>query len=211
MKGTPNPADEQRERTLRPWVVTGCRPLVDRLPWLRLWEEDVLLPGGAEIRGYLRAETREYAMVFALLTDGTVPMVSQYKHARGAVNMDLPAGYLDTPDEPILEAAQRELREETGVTAPEWRHLGSLVLDSNRGDSRVHLFLATGGAVTGASEPDATEELMVSFHQPDQLVNMVLDGQIDNVASVAGIMTAMAALRRLGVLPAPVASRKATG
>ncbi len=211
MKGTPNPADEQRERTLRPWVVTGCRPLVDRLPWLRLWEEDVRLPGGVEIHGYLRAETREYAMVFALLTDGTVPMVSQYKHARGAVNMDLPAGYLDSPDEPILEAAQRELREETGVTAPEWRHLGSLVLDSNRGDSRVHLFLATGGAVTGASEPDATEELMVSFHQPERLEEMVLDGRVDNVASAAGIMIAVAALRRSGVLPAPVASRKATG
>lgn len=193
---SPCPGDLPRP-SLEPWQVSASRLLVDRPPWLRLWEEDVRLPGGVEIRGYLRAQTREYAMVFALLTDGTVPMVSQYKHGRGAVSLDLPAGYLDSPDEPPLEAAKRELREETGVTAPEWRRLGSLVLDSNRGDSRVHLFLATGATVTGTCEPDATEELMVTYHQPDQLLDMVLTGQVGNVSSVAGIMTALEALRRL--------------
>lgn len=191
------PSTDGELQAMTPWEVTASRPLLDRSPWLRLWEEDVLLPGGQEIRGYLRAETREYAMVFALLVDGTVPMVRQYKQGRGAVSLDLPAGYLDTPDESPLEAAKRELREETGVSAPVWRPLGSLTLDSNRGASRVYLFLATGGAVSGESEPDATEDLMVSFHQPEQLADMVMAGQVENVSSVAGIMTALEALRRL--------------
>lgn len=179
---------------MRKWVVVGSRPLLDRPPWLTVWEEDVLLPGGQLIRGYLRCRTREYAMVFALLEDGTVPLVRQYKHGKGLDCYDLPAGCLDGADETPLAAARRELREETGVTSADWSPLGSLVLDSNRGDSRVHLFLALNARRDGRQELDATEELEVSYHTPADLSRMVLSGQIDGVASVAGIMTALRVL-----------------
>jgi ADP-ribose pyrophosphatase len=174
-----------------PWQVLSSRPLVSREPWLRLWEEDVRLPNGEVIEGYLCSQSRDYAAVLALMQDGTVPLVSQYKHGKGAVSLDLPAGYLDENGESPLTAARRELEEETGVTAAAWQSMGGLVLDSNRGNTRCHLFLARDAVRKGSQHLDATEELSVSFHRPSELLHLVLSGRIDSIGSVAGILLAL--------------------
>jgi len=124
------------EDSIVPWRVLDTRPLFSRPPWLIVWEEDVELPSGLKIDGYLREVGRDYAMTFALLPDGTVPLVCQYKQGIAGPSYDLPAGYLDSPDEPPLHAAKRELREETGLVADRWQTLSHAVIDSNRGDTR---------------------------------------------------------------------------
>ena len=170
------------------WETLASRPLLDRRPWLTVWEEDVRLPDGAIIHGYLRSRARDYAMIFALLADGTVPLVRQYKHGPGRPSYDLPAGYLDEPREAPLAGAQRELHEETGLVADAWQALGHLVIDTNRGEDRAHIFLALGARHEGAPHLDPTESLEVSYHTPDALLAMVCRGEIDSMASVAGIM-----------------------
>jgi ADP-ribose pyrophosphatase len=177
------------------WQVLASRPLLARPPWLRVWEEDVLLPDGQRITGYLRACARDYAMVFALLPDGRVPLVQQYKHGLGTLSYDLPAGYLESPDELPLAAAQRELREETGLTALQWRMLGQLAIDTNRGDTRAHIFLAQSAILSTHQQLDATETLEVSYHSPSALCDMVLRGEVNSLASVAGIMLALQVLQ----------------
>ena len=179
---------------MQPWQILASRPLLDRRPWLTVWEEDVRLPNGMVIDGYLRTRARDYAMVFAVLPDGTVPLVRQYKHGPGKPSRDLPAGYLDGPDESPLAAAQRELREETGLVAARWQPLGHLIIDTNRGADRAHIYLALDVRRDGAPELDPTEALAVSFHRPEELRALVLRGEIDSVASVAGIMLALDAL-----------------
>jgi 8-oxo-dGTP pyrophosphatase MutT (NUDIX family) len=173
------------------WEALAARSLLERSPWLSVWEEDVRLPNGLVIQGYLRTCSREYAMTFALLADGTVPLVQQYKRGPDRLVYDLPAGYLDTPDEPPLIAAQRELREETGITAGRWRELGHPVIDTNRADTRAHLFLALDARQTVAQQLDPTETLTVSYHTPSELRSLVLSGAIDSLATVAAIMTAL--------------------
>jgi 8-oxo-dGTP pyrophosphatase MutT (NUDIX family) len=189
------------EESILPWRVLASRPLADRPPWLSMWEEDVELPNGLKIEGYLRLVQRDYAMAFAVRPDGTVPLVLQYKHGIARPSYDLPAGYLDTPDEPPLSAAQRELREETGLAARTWQRLSSAVIDSNRGGTRAHLFLALDAAPAGAQHLDPSEALSVTYCTPDELREMVRDGIIDSLASVAAIMTALDALRHEGHLP----------
>lgn len=174
---------------MQPWRVLASRPLVERPPWLSVWEEDVELPDGQRIHGYLRARGRDYAMIFALLADGTAPLVHQYKHGTGGTALDLPAGYLDAGETP-LAAAQRELHEETGLVADHWRPLGRLVIDTNRGSDRAHLYLALGARRDGAAHLDPTEALEVSYHSPADLLEMVRRGEIDTLASAAGIMLA---------------------
>jgi 8-oxo-dGTP pyrophosphatase MutT (NUDIX family) len=179
---------------MQPWETLASRPLFDRSPWLTVWEEDVRLPDGAVIDGYLRSRARDYSMVFAVLADGTVPLVCQYKHGTGRPSYDLPAGYLDGPDEPPLAGAQRELHEETGLVADRWQTLGHLVIDTNRGEDRAHIFLAQDARREGTPHLDPTESLAVSYHTPAELRKMVFDGGIDSMASVAGIMLALEAL-----------------
>jgi 8-oxo-dGTP pyrophosphatase MutT (NUDIX family) len=183
------------EDPFSPWRVLETRLIFDRRPWLTLWEEDVELPSGAIINGYLREVGRDYAMVFAVLPDGTVPLVRQYKQGIAGPSYDLPAGYLDSSDEPPLQAAKRELREETGLTAETWQPLSHAVVDSNRGDTRAHLFLALGAQPEGAQELDPSEALVVSFHTPADLREMITSGMINSLASVAAIMMALDSLR----------------
>lgn len=185
----------ESEPSVLPWRVLESRSIFDRPPWLTLWEEDVELPGGLKIEGYLREVGRDYAMVFALLPNGTVPLVCQYKQGLAGPSYDLPAGYLDSPDEPSLDAARRELREETGLSAERWLELSHAVIDSNRGDTRAHLYLALDAHPAGAQELDASEALEVSFHTPAELREMVRSGVIHSLASVAAIMSALDALR----------------
>lgn len=183
---------------MQSWHTLVSRPLVERPPWLSLWEEDVALPDGQIIRGYLRSRARDFAMVFAVLADGRVPLVRQYKHGTGRLSLDLPAGYLETPDEAPLAAAQRELHEETGLAAGRWEALGRLIIDANRGDTCAHIYLALGARPDGSPHLDPTEVLEVSYQTPDELRAMVLHGAIDSVASVAGIMLGIDRLRDIG-------------
>ncbi len=177
----------------RPWQILAGRPLIDRRPWLTVWEEDVQLPNGHRIEGYLRARSREYAEIFALLEDGTVPVVRQYKHGLGRESCSLPAGYLD-PDETPMDAARRELREETGLSAEHWQSLGSYVLDTNRSDASAHFFLATGARPDGPQQLDATEDIEVTYHTLAGLRAMLAEGAFDSLPTVAVVMLGLAAL-----------------
>lgn len=179
---------------MQPWRTLASRPLLSREPWLTVWEERVQLPNGLIIPDYLRARARDYAMVVAVLADGAIPLVRQYKHGVGRSLYDLPAGYLDGLEEP-LTGAQRELREETGLVAADWRLLGQLVIDTNRGNDRAHIFLARNARPGGKPELDPTEAIDLTFHTPAELRAMVIGRQIESMASVAGIMLALDALR----------------
>jgi ADP-ribose pyrophosphatase len=184
---------------MKPWQVLYSRVLVDRRPWLRLIEQNVQLANGHVIEGYLLAETREYAMTFALTEKGRVPLVRQYKHGVNGPSYDLPAGYLDAGEEP-LACAQRELLEETGYVADRvaWRHLISAVLDTNRGNACAHLFLARGAHQVATPQLDDTEDLVTQFLAPAEIVAMVRSGEINSIASVTCVMLAQDALNEEG-------------
>ncbi|MBC8447294.1 MAG: NUDIX hydrolase [Chloroflexi bacterium] len=172
------------------WTVTNSTLLLDRAPWLRVWEQDVTLLNGSRIAGYLLTEGRDYAMIFALTADGRVPLVRQYKHGIGQAVYELPGGYLDDGEEP-LACAQRELLEETGYVCQRWQSFGSLVVDSNRSHDRAHLFLGTGAHRVAAPRLDETESLTCTLHTPAELWAMVHDGEIETLATVAGILRAL--------------------
>ena len=88
------------------WQVLAERVLVERPPWLRLSEQDVRLPDGRMIEGYLVAQAPPYAIIFAVDGDGRIVTVEEYKHGPGLVVVHLPAGYMETGEDPLL-AAQR--------------------------------------------------------------------------------------------------------
>ncbi|MCX5891110.1 MAG: NUDIX hydrolase, partial [Deltaproteobacteria bacterium] len=140
---------------------------------------------------YTRSRGRDYTMVFDVLADGAVPLERQYKHGTCHDSFDLPAGYLDSPEEPPLAAAQRELREETGLVADRWQELGHLVIDIIRGPDKALIYLALDAHLDGPQELDPGEAIEVSYHTPAELRDMVRRGEITSMASVAGIMIAL--------------------
>jgi 8-oxo-dGTP pyrophosphatase MutT (NUDIX family) len=183
------------------WHVLKSAVLIDRSPWIRLSEKDVVLPNGRSIEGYITWEEREYALSVALTQHG-VPLVLQYKQGLQSHSLDLPGGYLNSDEDP-LAAAQRELLEETGLASTRWIHMASLVLDNNRGSARTHLFLAFDTRVVALPCLDDTEDLTISFYDWKQLGEMVRDGKINSLPTVTALLMAM---RRLDDDENPISS-----
>lgn len=177
------------------WKILKSALLIDRRPWLTLSEQDVILPNGVRIDGYLTWEEREYALIVALTNKG-IPMARQYKHGLESFSLDLPGGYLETNEEPIL-CAKRELLEETGITAAKWLHLTSLVLDNNRGNSKTHFFLASDTRAESIPNLDETEELSIDYYTWEQLSSMVDQGQITSLPTVAALHIAQHHLNKI--------------
>ena len=149
---------------MRKWTVHSTQTLLQRPPWLRVDEQDVELPNGQSIEGYLLTRIPEVCMVFALTYDQRVLFVEQYKHGAGTTMWDLPAVYLDEGESP-LTCARRELEGETGYLAEDWRYLGGWLIDPNRTAARFHYFLALDAQPDGQQHLDVAEELEI-HHVP---------------------------------------------
>lgn len=129
---------------------------------LRVHEDRVRLPNGRESgREYIRHPGA--AAILGLPDDQTVLLVRQYRYPVDRVCVELPAGKLD-PGETPLTAAGRELAEETGYSAADWRPLGLLHPTFAYSDEIIHLFLARG--LTRGTPCDDPDESIEVFEAP---------------------------------------------
>ena len=143
---------------------------------LHVVKDTVLLPDGKE-------SIREFCLhvgavaVLPLTDDGRVAMVRQYRYAHGRVFLEVPAGKLDYKEEIPLEAAKRELREETGAVAENFTYLGVLDTTPALLDEKIHLYLAEG-LKFGNTDFDEDEFLECELIPLTKLVDMVMSGEI---------------------------------
>ncbi|HHH36207.1 MAG TPA: NUDIX hydrolase [Gammaproteobacteria bacterium] len=147
----------------------------------------VLLPNGA----CLRMECVRHpggAAVVALDGEGRVCLLRQYRPVLADWVWELPAGKIEA-GEPPLETARRELAEEAGVTAAEWRSLGVIVSSPGVFDERIHLFLARGLAPAAAEmEREATEVFERHWLPLDMARCWAEEGRIQDAKSVIALL-----------------------
>jgi len=127
--------------------------------------------------------------VVALDDDGNVLMVRQHRIAVGRVTLEIPAGKKDSPDEDPLVTARRELSEETGCTAENWRELTALDTTPGFCTECIHLYLATG-LKAGASHPDEDEFVSVTRLPLEEAFRLVMNGTIRDAKTCMGILMA---------------------
>ena len=162
---------------LKRWKTIKSRNVIEDLPWLKISAEHILLPNGQRIDKFYQIYLPEYAVIVAQTQEGLIIMEHQYKHAVGKIILNLPAGYLNS-NEPPLVCAQRELLEETGFKAESWCHLGSFWVDGNRGCGKMHAFVASSACRIEKPENQDTEELEVILKKPEDALRSLLDGEI---------------------------------
>jgi len=159
---------------------------------LKVRKDRVRLPDG-------RKATREYirhpgaVMIVAMLDDETLLLERQYRYALRRHFIELPAGKIDEGEEP-LATATRELREECGFDAAQWRHLTTLHPVVGYGDERIELFLARDLTYVGAALDDGEflEVIPTAFFDA---IEWVRSGKITDAKTVAGILWAETFLR----------------
>lgn len=177
------------ETLLQNWQVSSRKKLVEDLPWLRLSIECVKLPNGKEIENFYQVILPEYTIIVTVTVEGLIVLEHQYKHAVGKVILNLPSGYLE-PDETPLIGAQRELLEETGFEASKWDILGAFCVDGNRGCGKVHVFVASEARRVCEPKKDETEELELVFMEPAEALKALLGNELATLGPVSALALA---------------------
>jgi ADP-ribose pyrophosphatase len=153
---------------------------------LKVYRDAVRLPdASAGMREYIRHPGA--VAIVPLFDDGSVLLERQFRYPHRRVFIEVPAGKLE-PNEPQLATAQRELAEETGYSAAEWRRLGMIHTSIAYTDEAIELFLARRLRQDGVAKLDAgefVETLAVPFAEA---LAMVRDGRITDAKSVAALL-----------------------
>ena len=153
---------------------------------LHVFKDDILLPNG-------KNGTREYikhlgaVAVVAMDKDGNIVLEKQYRYPFHKELLEIPAGKLDYKGEDTLEAAKRELREETGISADKFEYLGPFYPTVAYSDEVIHMYLATGLSF-GQRELDDDESINLQWVNIKEAVSMVLGGLIPDSKSQAAIL-----------------------
>ncbi len=176
------------------WQRTGSRE-VYRNPWIGVREDDVIRPDGTP--GVYGVVTLHSPAVFVVpVTDqGEVIMIRQRRYTTGVESLEIPGGGADKDD--LLTAAQRELREETGLAAADWRDLGPVYSLNGVADAPGRVFLASELSDVGGAEQSVegiTELIRVG---PAELVRMLGEGEITDNETLGALLLALVALDRI--------------
>jgi ADP-ribose pyrophosphatase len=176
---------------IRPWKVLEQEQLLSAPPWLHVYRERVQLPSERILDDFYRVVLPDFAVVLPVTTTGEILLVRGYKHGLGRATLTVPAGLMN-PGEPPLDAARRELLEETGYEAAEWKQLGRFIVDGNRQCGTMHLFLARNARAITSPQHDDAEELHIQLMQREQVLEALRAGDIATLAGAAAVTVAFA-------------------
>jgi ADP-ribose pyrophosphatase len=154
---------------------------------LQVRRDKVRLPDGATAeREYIRHPGA--VVIIALLETGELLMERQFRYPLGRDMIELPAGKID-PGEPPLDTAKRELLEETGYSASEWRHLATIHLAIGYSDEHIEIFLARQ-LTRSEAKLDAEEFLEVFALSLASALEWVREGRITDAKTLSALLWA---------------------
>ncbi len=179
------PKDERRWKVIR-------SEYLHRKPWLTVRQECVELPNGNRIPEYYVLEYPDWVNILALTRDKQFVLVRQYRHAYGHTDYELCAGVCDPEDSSPLEAAQRELREETGYGNGVWQEFMTISANTSTHTNLTHCFLATDVEPVVARHLEATEDLSVHLFSLEQLKDLLKQDLIKQSLMAAPLWKYMA-------------------
>ena len=160
--------------------------LVYEGPVFKVRQHVVETVGGESIRDIV--EHNGGAIMVAVTDDGKILMEKQYRKALESEFLELPAGKTDPGEDPLVTAT-REFSEETGYTAGSVKHLISFYPTCGYSSEYLHIFLCRD-ITPGETHWDATECIELLEFDADELVDMIMSGEIKDSKTIIGILYA---------------------
>ncbi len=170
-----------------PWQTVSARVVYDN-PWIRVREDEVVRPDGLPgIYGVVHF--KNVAVGVLAVEDGMLYLVGQYRYPLERYSWEIPEGGCPEGDD-TLQAARRELAEETGLRARRWTKMGEAHLSNSVSDELAVWFLAEG-LEQGEQLPEGTEKLQVRRVSLKEAREMVNSGEITDALSLLAIQQLM--------------------
>ncbi len=176
--------DDESRVANGPWTRRSRRVAYEN-PWITVWHDEVTRPDGAPgIYGVVHF-ANSAAGVLAIDDDDRVLLVGQHRYTLDDYSWEIPEGGVPA-GESALDGARRELLEETGVSAADWREIARLHLSNSVSDESAVLFLATGLS-SGEASPEGTEDITLRWLPFAEVLAMTLDGRITDAMTIIAV------------------------
>ena len=182
------------------WKEVSCDHLVQD-EYIDFRRSDYLLPDGTVFGPYYSYSRRDYVVIVALDEQGNYICVKQYRHGIKRVTVEFCAGGLERLDgkeygsrndadkaESALDAAKRELLEETGYVSDDWEFLLSVPSNATMADNYAHIFVAKKCRRVSEQNLDDTEFLNVQLHTREEIDVMIHSGEFPQAMHVLALL-----------------------
>ncbi len=178
--------------TLKPWKILASKHIYKNV---RI--DQCELSGGKVIEGFVLDFDCDWATVVPLTADNQVVMERQYRHGVQKTLLEIPGGVIDVEDASPLEAAKRELLEETGYSSEKFIQIGKVYPNPANQTNSIYYFLALDVTKVAGQHLDETEEIEVILKPLEEVICLARNGELVQSLQVSALFFALAYLNRI--------------
>lgn len=179
------------------WELVSEQKLVDN-EWIDFRQSDWRFPDGMELGPFYTYHRKDFAVIAALDEEGRFVCVRQFRQGIRQITTEFPAGGIEKGEDP-LDAAKRELREETGYVSDDWTYLASIPANATMADNYAHLYLARGCRREAERHLDVTEFVDVEVLGAEEVHALIRRGAFAQAVHAATYYMAKEALSDTGL------------
>lgn len=161
--------------------------LIYQNKFIKFFLNEVIQPGG-KVAQYPVIERRSSVVIIPVGKDNSVSLIKQYRYILGKKYLELPAGYIEEGETPLI-TAKRELAEEVHLKANKWIFLGASYMTASVFKAKHNFFLATD-LEEKHEKGDPTEEITIIKKPLHDIIDLIMKKKIENGPTVTGILLA---------------------
>lgn len=184
--------------TMNPWKILQSIYLV-KDKWLTLRADTCLTPQNETVEPYYVMETVDWVNIVPFDFSGRLLITKQYRHGNATISHEIPCGMIDATDQSPLQAAQRELLEETGYVSSYIIDIGKLYANPARQNTVIYNFLALDIQYQQPPEFDTTENIESELIALPDVMKSIESNQFNHAMHISSLFLAFNHLRRLKV------------
>ncbi len=159
--------------------------------WIKVRADKCVMPNGKVVEPYYVLEYPNWVNVVGVTEKNEIILVKSYRHGVGKELIELPCGLIDNTDSTPLEAAKRELLEETGYTSNDFIQTGIVSANPSNHNNLTYCFLARNLQIINSQALDETEEIEIVLTPINKVLEMLQKGQFLQALHVSSLYYAI--------------------